>query len=966
MAITWSAVAGANNQRVGIDVTMSPTTVGSGTASVTLTVLYYTHSQFAVSDNQTLTHTGHITGSRAFNMNVVGSNVLVDTRTLVVNTSHASSVTRTFTTQLSGHFGGATPSVTVSFTVPQRPFARPAAQTSVANGQNGTVHAVTWTINPTTSAPYASQRLQESINDGPYVDVATLSGTATSHTLAGRDPTAIYHYRLTATNSAGSSDWAYAPRTVRLPAPQTAAAHVRNSDTQNTVSWSLGIQTNAGYASQEVFRSVNGGAYAAILTTLSATATSYIDASCVADSTYRYRLRARNAAGLSGFSNETTLTRNTPAATGTPTAVKLSEASVRVDFTNVSNSADATEIWRSVDGAAATLLHTSVGRIATFTDTTAPAGSLRYQTRNRAGSLLSALSALSFAVTTASPPDAPTLLTTTPNVHDPSIPIRFAWAHNSTDGSEQRRYELELSVNAGAWVSQGIITSATQEVTLPAGTFPNGASVQWRVKTWGLHANPSPVSLVDSFTCHLPPAISITGPTQVSTRPFDVTWAFSGVGVQSEYSLTIRHDGAVVFSSSAASSVTTVSVDVALAHGETYDIALSARSSVSGLIGSAAAQFVASFAGPPPAVLTITPEPETGRNLVEVEVGVLTGNRLGPEASPLVFLEGSNLATGFTDASSFPVTFARTFAGEELTQVISGTSTTGSEGGLMLRGETVIPFDRTSPLTIRGRAASHSGSMLIGMWLFRANGTTITTEYRVVPVAPASLLSFETTWAAGTLHAEAVSCRLLIGATADAGVSGHMAVRDLELIAAGGVTATHMTLIRETDGEQVTLGEGTTNVSILDPIPAVNRPVSYTVGSHAATGAVTWVNVPNTLAVGRRYYLNFGDNFERVVCLWGNVGFSRSPRSQQSVFAFAGRKHPVMFTGDGRTETLSLTAEAFDSETVSALRALADDGRSAILRTPDGDVVPVRATVDIGRSGKPYHKVSVEMEVLDA
>src|SRR5690606_17765536 len=64
-----------------------------------------------------------------------------------------------------------------------------------------------------------------------------------------------------------------------------------------------------------------------------------------------------------------------------------------------------------------------------------------------------------------------------------------------------------------AWTSTGQVSATSQGVTMPGGTFDNGDSYEWQVRTWGLHPDPSNWSATATFVASTPPTSTVTSPT---------------------------------------------------------------------------------------------------------------------------------------------------------------------------------------------------------------------------------------------------------------------------------------------------------------------------------------------------------------------------------------------------------------------------------------------------------------------
>ena len=211
MAITWGTYEG--HQAVGIDVSMSPTSVTKDTASVTLTWKVYTKTDGwdYFSDNQTMTMSNALSASTDFvlGLETPGDAVLVGTYTQSVSTSYSATVAKTLVATVSGQVNGGTPSVSRSYTVPKRPPQLPAAATSITTTRvNDTQMTVSW-VRPASASTDANIWTNVKVNRrsstaSAWVTVATLAGTATSWTDTTTGANNSYQYQVVPTNVSGS------------------------------------------------------------------------------------------------------------------------------------------------------------------------------------------------------------------------------------------------------------------------------------------------------------------------------------------------------------------------------------------------------------------------------------------------------------------------------------------------------------------------------------------------------------------------------------------------------------------------------------------------------------------------------------------------------------------------------------------------------------------------------------------
>ncbi|MCL2746132.1 MAG: fibronectin type III domain-containing protein, partial [Coriobacteriia bacterium] len=176
------------------------------------------------------------------------------------------------------------------------------------------------------------------------------------------------------------------------PAAPTNCTHVRNSDTQNTVSWTRAETTSNPYRYLLVERRANAGSWTQIAQ-VDGSLSSYTDNTSQANASYQYRIRAEFHGMYSSYSAATTPTYNTPAQPGKPSASRQADNSVVISFGNTGVTQTLTRLQRSVDNASWADVKTASGdNVTTFTD--APGGgTFYYRVRNERDALTSAWSA---------------------------------------------------------------------------------------------------------------------------------------------------------------------------------------------------------------------------------------------------------------------------------------------------------------------------------------------------------------------------------------------------------------------------------------------------------------------------------------------------------------------------------------------------------------------------------------------
>lgn len=334
-----------------------------------------------------------------------------------------------------------------------------------------------------------------------------------------------------------------ARRPISAPATPTSATVTRNSDTSHTVKWT---NTSPGSASNpyqkiQIQRWTITGRDWVTVATLSGAPSSYTDNSTVPNQQYRYRVRAHNSAGASGYAN-TPYISTTPAAPGTLKATKSAAGDITLSWSLAPvNKNTGIEVWLTEAGVDKTSRHILLPADTTSWVHANPDTTKTWAYRVKAvvgptassetgPTLYSAFSARSNTVQLLTNPLAPTQLSPASVVRDGTQPITLTWQHNTVDGTDQTAYEVaHRAQGTTAWTYTGKQASTTSAYTIPAGTYTNGQVIEWRVRTWGLFADAGPFSTSALITLSTPPSATITAPQDGQEWPsskIGVTWQF--------------------------------------------------------------------------------------------------------------------------------------------------------------------------------------------------------------------------------------------------------------------------------------------------------------------------------------------------------------------------------------------------------------------------------------------------------
>lgn len=503
MAISWGAWDYGSSSagfRVGIEVTTSAVT--SASASVTFTVKVYVEAMYNVDDEMTVTYGGNISGSSTQNLTTgsSGGTKLWGTLTHTYNYSTwgSSPGSRSFSGSLSGVYNGANPTKTVTVTIPARPYAKPAAPTSVVQTRNSdTQHTVTWVRNATASAPYTSLTVQRRVYSGStwsaWATVATTTSTATSYVDKTVTANAGYQYQVKANNAAGSSAYVIPTAQYNTPAaPSNVAAVLSQTGTSIRVDWKNNHYTSSN-VTYTIQRSVAGGAFANVVTGLASGTTSWID-NAPGAGTNQYQVAASHTVPptTSAFVASNTVSTTVPPLAPTllspngtavdwtlpqtltwqhnPGGDQAAQSSFIIEYSN-----DSGATWLPLNGA---------GTTSTVSSYTVPANTLtngttrlwRVRTRGVTSAGYGANSSSATIVGSLTPVTA----ITGPPTTVLSLPATATWTYTQGNGSAQTAWELELVEGTQVRETASGTTALSYALTY---AVQQGASYTLRVRT---------------------------------------------------------------------------------------------------------------------------------------------------------------------------------------------------------------------------------------------------------------------------------------------------------------------------------------------------------------------------------------------------------------------------------------------------------------------------------------------------
>ena len=393
----------------------------------------------------------------------------VDGNTLTVAVTGLNAGTTYYLRVMAKNSGGISQWTTISAKTNDA-LPKPSAPTSLlASAVSSSQINLSWTDN---SGNETGFDLERSSDGSTFNALASVDANTTTYQNTGLTANTKYYYRVRSKNSAGSSGWSnvveattQAPP-VTVPSTPTGLLASAVSSSQINLSWTDNSGNETGF---DLERSSDGSTFNA-LASVDANATTYQNTGLTANTKYYYRVRAKNSAGSSGWSNVAEATTQAPPVTVPSTPASLlasavSSSQINLSWTDNSGNETGFDLERSSDGSTFNALASVDANATTYQNTGLTANTKYYyrvRAKNSAGS--SGWSNVAEA-TTQAPPVLPLATPTrlrqksgNPAIHELSL----EWDDNADN---ETAYELSRSTNTEAnWeIIQANLPANTKE-----------------------------------------------------------------------------------------------------------------------------------------------------------------------------------------------------------------------------------------------------------------------------------------------------------------------------------------------------------------------------------------------------------------------------------------------------------------------------------------------------------------------
>jgi hypothetical protein len=375
---------------------------------------------------------------------------------------------------------------------------------------------LSWTDNTTNETSFRVEQC-EGVGCTVFTEVATVAANVTAYQVTGIATTNSYTFRVRAMNAAGPSPYSgTATATTFLPLAASGLTATTSSGTTIELAWTDNANNELSYRIERCA----GAACAtfAEIAFVNAGVVAYQDATALPNTSYSYRIVARNNVGDASPSNEATANTLIPAAPSGLSATTLSANQIDLAWTDNSSNETGFTIERC-EGASCSsfVVVTTVGAdVVTFSNTGLTADA-SYTYRVRAINISGLSDFSNEATATTFVPASPTTLTAIPTT---ATQINLGWADQSAN---EDGFRIERCTGAGCTDFVEIAATGPNVFVYPDPSVSAATSYTYRVRAFNSSGNSAFSNEATTITAVPDAPTGLVG-TPISAVSIDLAW----------------------------------------------------------------------------------------------------------------------------------------------------------------------------------------------------------------------------------------------------------------------------------------------------------------------------------------------------------------------------------------------------------------------------------------------------------